>query len=315
VILEKNSPCKVNLLLNILGKRADGFHELETVLHPVGLFDTLSFSRNGKGVSLTCSDPRLPADPANLVHKAATAFLTAASISEGVRIHLEKRIPMAAGLGGGSGNAATTLLGLNELFGQPLGAEQLHAIASALGSDVPFFLQTKPALGTGRGEKILPLDFFPALRGAAFLLIHPGFGIATAWAYQQLARFPSALNGTPGRAQKLIAALQKSDPSAAASEFYNSLETPALEKFPILAIYQEFLRENGAIAALMSGSGSTTFAIVRNEAAGRELEEKVRKQFGHCWTAVVPITETDVRANHVQEKPLPFGRGVKGLAD
>src|SRR5439155_11179568 len=141
-----------------------------------------------------------------------------------IRIHLEKRIPLAAGLGGGSGNAATTLLGLNELFGHPLLPEQLAQIAASLGSDIPFFLQTKPALATGRGEKIQPLDFFPSLKGAAFLLIHPGFGIATAWAYQQLAQFPAALNGRAGRAEKLIALLQKADLSAAASEFYNSLE-------------------------------------------------------------------------------------------
>src|SRR6266436_9437575 len=251
--LEKQSPCKINLLLNILGRRADGFHELETLIHPMALYNLLRFTRKGTGIEMTCSNPSLPTDSRNLVHRAATAFLEAADITDGVQIHLEKHLPLAAGLGGGSGNAATTLLALNELFDKPLTSEQLHTIAAGLGSDIPFFLQTKPALATGRGERIQPLDFFPALRGAWFLLIHPGFGIATAWAYQQLARFPSALNGTPGRAQKLITALQKSDPSAAASEFYNSLEAPALEKFPILAIYQEFLRENGAIAALMSG--------------------------------------------------------------
>ena len=131
----------------------------------------------------------LPTDGQNLVHRAATAFLQAAKITGGVRIHLEKKIPLAAGLGGGSGNAATTLLALNELFDQPLAPEKLHELAAALGSDVPFFLQNRPALATGRGEKIQPLEDFPALRGKAFLLIHPGFGILTAWAYQALARF------------------------------------------------------------------------------------------------------------------------------
>src|SRR6266436_4108333 len=251
--LEKQSPCKINLLLNILGRRADGFHELETVIQPIALYDLLSFKQVGQGLELTCSNPNLPTDSRNLVHRAATAFLEAANITDGVQIHLEKRLPLAAGLGGGSGNAATTLLAVNELFGGPLTSEQLHAIAAGLGSDIPFFLQTKPALATERGERIQPLDFFPALRGAWFLLIYPGFGIATAWAYQQLARFPSALNGTPGRAQKLTALLQTGDLSAAAAEFYNSLEAPALEKFPLLAIYQEFLRAHGAAAALMSG--------------------------------------------------------------
>lgn len=286
--LEKKSPCKVNLILNILGKRPDGFHELETVMHPVNLFDELSFERVSSGLQLTCSDPALPTDSSNLVHRAAGLFFQKTEIRDGVRIHLEKKIPMAAGLGGGSGNAATTLLGLNELFGKPLPAKALEDIAASLGSDIPFFLQTKPGLGTGRGEKIQSLDAFPAMRGAAIFLIHPGFGISTPWAYQNLARFPSALNGTPGRAQKLISLLQGSDLRAAGKEFYNSLEAPALEKYPILALFQDFLRENGAAATLMSGSGSTTFALAQSLNAAEQLAEKFKTKFGPAnWTTVV----------------------------
>jgi len=288
--LEKKSPCKVNLLLNILGKRTDGFHELETVMQPVNFYDELAFERGGKGVRLLCSEKNLPTDSKNLVHRAATAFLSAAKISDGINIHLEKKIPLAAGLGGGSGNAATTLLALNELFDRPLSGEKLCALAASLGSDVPFFLQNKPALATGRGEKIQPLEHFPALRGKAFLLIHPGFGISTPWAYQNLARFPEALNGMLGRAQQLISKLQSNDWPAAADGFYNSLESPALDKFPVLALYQQFLRENGALAALMSGSGSTTFAIVESVPAGESLAEKFKSKFGqNCWMAIVPV--------------------------
>lgn len=287
--LQKNSPCKVNLLLNILGRRADGFHELETVFYPVNLCDQLTFTRGGNGIQLTCDDARLSTDAGNLVYRAATAFLTAAKIRDGVRIHLEKKIPLAAGLGGGSGNAATTLLGLNELFDQPLSAANLDELAASLGSDVNFFLQNGPALATGRGEKIKSLAPFPAMRGVAFLLIHPGFGISTAWAYQNLARFPAALNGHAGRAQKLIAKLQAGDLASAAGEFYNSLEAPALDKFPLLALFQDFLRGHGAAATLMSGSGSTTFAIVADASAGESLAEKFQTQFGRSnWTCVVP---------------------------
>lgn len=288
--LEKDSPCKVNLLLNILGKRPDGFHELETVFHPVNLCDRIRFQRLGHGVQLTCNDPRLPTDATNLVHRAATTYLKSALIPEGVRLLLEKRIPMAAGLGGGSGNAATTLLGLNELFGNPLPLTRLHDLAATLGSDVNFFLQAKPALATGRGEKVESLENFPALRGAHFLLIHPGFGISTPWAYQNLSRFPAALNGTPGRARKLISLLQSADLTAAGHEFYNSLEAPALEKYPVLALYQEFFREQGAAATLMSGSGSTTFAIYRDRPAAEAAREKFKPRFGDtCWTAIVPV--------------------------
>ncbi len=288
--LEKQSPCKVNLLLNILGRRADGFHELETVLQPVNVCDRLDFTSGGSGVELTCSDTSLPTDSRNLVHRAATAFLQAAKISDGIQIHLEKKIPLAAGLGGGSGNAATTLLGLNELFGRPLLPEKLHELAASLGSDTPFFLQAKPALATGRGEQIQPLDIFPALRSAMFLLIHPGFGVSTAWAYQNLARFPAALDGQPGRAQKLVGLLQAGKLQAASREFYNSLEAPVLEKHPVLALYQEFLRSHGATVTLMSGSGSTTFAIVEQKSAAETLLEKFKGKFGHtCWTAIVPV--------------------------
>jgi len=290
VRLEKKSPCKVNLLLNILGKRPDGFHELETVMEPVNLFDEIHFERGGNTVQLTCDEPALPVDSKNLVHCAAAGFLSAAKISDGVKIHLKKKIPLAAGLGGGSGNAATTLLGLNELFEEPLSVAKLRKLATSLGSDIPFFLQNKPALATGRGEKIQPLESFPALRGRAFLLIHPSFGISTPWAYQNLARFPAALNGEKGRAQRLISKLQTDDWPAVADGFYNSLEAPALDKFPVLALYQEFLRENGALAALMSGSGSTTFAVVESVPSGESLAEKFKSKFGqNCWTAVVPV--------------------------
>ena len=288
VSLEKQSPCKVNLLLNILGKRADGFHELETILYPIRVCDQLVLERTGQGIQLSCNVPGLPTDAGNLVYRAAAMFLEAANIRDGVRLELQKHIPLAAGLGGGSGNAATTLLGLNELFGEPLSPEHLQRIAAALGSDVPFFLQDQPALATGRGEQIQPLGAFPALKGAAFLLIHPGFGIATAWAYQRLARFPAALNGQPGRAQKLISLLQAADLRTAGAGFYNSLEAPALQKYPLLILFQEFLRDNGAAATLMSGSGSTTFAVARGLDAAWGLAEKFKIRFGKTyWMTVV----------------------------
>ena len=217
--LNKKSPCKVNLLLNILGRRGDGFHELETVMQPVNLCDELAFERGGNGIRLTCGEKGLPTDSRNLVFRAAEKFFAAAKISDGVKIHLRKKIPLAAGLGGGSGNAAATLLALNELFDAPIASGKLQEIAATLGSDVPFFLQGKPALALGRGEKIQPLGELPALDDKAILLIHPGFGISTPWAYQNLARFPEALNGRPGRAEELIAKLRAGDWPGAAGAF------------------------------------------------------------------------------------------------
>jgi len=278
--LALDSPCKVNLLLNILGRRPDGFHELETVMLPVPWHDRLVLDHAASGITFTCDDPRLPADDTNLVVRAARAFLTAAGLAVGVRIHLEKRIPLAAGLGGGSGDAATTLLGLNRLFGEPLALTQLHEIAASLGSDVPFFLYGRPALATGRGEQVTVLEPFTALRGCWLLLVHPGFGVATAWAYRELANHPEALNGAGGRGTELVRLLQAGDLPAACRRLYNALEAPVLRKYPVLALYQEYFRSAGALGTLMSGSGSTTFAIVADERQGRALRDGFVQRFG-----------------------------------
>lgn len=284
------SGCKVNLLLNILGRRPDGYHNLETLFLPVPLHDRLSFERLGAGVELSCSRADLPVDGTNLVHRAATAFLREAGILEGVRIHLEKHIPMAAGLGGGSGNAAQTLVGLNELFGRPLDFGTLDRLAAGLGSDVNFFLQERPALAVGRGEQVTPLEPFQVLSGRSLFLHHPGFGISTAWAYQQLGRFPEVLNGRGGRAAELAGMLQAGDLPGAMAGLYNSLEAPALEKYPVLLLIQEFLKAHGALGTLMSGSGSTTFAIFPDRASGEAAIGAFEGEFGRSgWTQVVGL--------------------------
>lgn len=288
MILHRKSPCKVNLLLNILGKRPDGFHELETLFYPVAVHDELSFEAIDAGVQLACSEPSLPVDSRNLVFRAAIKFMELARVRGGVRIHLKKNIPLAAGLGGGSANAATTLLALNELFDHPLTPEHLHELAADLGSDVPFFLQTRPAIATGRGEKIEPLESFDAFAGMYLLLIHPGFGVPTAWAYQHLAAYPNALSGAPGRVRRLAQLLGQKDSPATAAEFYNALEAPVFRKYPLLAVIQDFLKREGATDALMSGSGSTTFALLSDLPGANRMKEKVRAKFGECWMAVAP---------------------------
>jgi 4-diphosphocytidyl-2-C-methyl-D-erythritol kinase len=289
--LHRFAPCKVNLLLNILGRRADGFHELETLIHPVPVHDELEFERShGSGLQLTCSDPRLPVDARNLVHRAATAFLDESGIAEGIRIHLEKRIPMEAGLGGGSGNAAHTLLGLNELFDGPLGQETLCRLGAALGSDVVCFLDRRPAIATGRGERVEWVEPFASLRGCGLFLVHPGFGVSTPWAYRALASHPQAIAGEPGRARQLVECLRQHDLAAAAARFYNALEAPVLSKYPMLAVLQEFLLGAGAIRALMSGSGSATFALTANLETAERIQESVLSKFGaECWTAAVKL--------------------------
>lgn len=284
---ELDSPCKVNFLLNILGRRSDGFHELETVLQPLPIHDRLQFGQGGVGIQLSCSESSLAVDESNLVYQAATAFLNATGISDGVKLHLEKKLPMSAGLGGGSANAAVTLLGLNKLFDHPLQPAELSSMAATLGSDIPFFLQNGPAVGTGRGEQIQSVSPFESLQGAAALLICPGFGVSTPWAYRELSHHPDSLNGRPGRASELVQQLRGGDLRAAGGAFFNSLEAPVFRKYPLLVVLKEFLLEHGALAALLSGSGSTTFAITESRAAAESLRERVLGCFGKTnWTSI-----------------------------
>ena len=288
--LARTSCAKVNLLLNVLGRRPDGYHELETVLLPVAVEDELSLEHGGTGICLTCNVLGLPTDSRNLVYRAARAFLDRTGIREGVSLHLEKRLPIEAGLGGGSANAAATLMLLNDRFDVPLGPVDLAGLAAGLGSDVPFFLEPGPALATGRGEQIRRLAPFTALQGAWLCLVHPGFGVSTPWAYRELGGFACALEGQPGRAEGLIELLQTADARRAGAAFYNALEAPVFAKYPILKLLQEQLRRLNPLGLLMSGSGSTTFSLWPDEASAKVAEAGLRRQMGEaCWTAVVPI--------------------------
>lgn len=283
--ITRPSPAKVNFFLNVLGKRNDGFHTLETLFHPVEVSDRLSFELVEKvgSVTLRCDTEGVPTDKENLVFKAATAFLRESGVQSGVRIELEKKIPLEAGLGGGSSNAANTLLGCNELFGKPLDQRQLLSIAQSLGSDVPFFLLGRPAIGTGRGEKVDPVPYFESFKNCWIVVVHPGFGVSTAWAYNELQKYPQALNGRPGRLHDLLRLLETGLP-ANSSLFHNAFEEPVFRKFPILALIKEFFLERGAFASLMSGSGSSLFALLRDDLEAADLEVRFRERFGnHYW--------------------------------
>ena len=278
------TPCKVNLLLNILCRREDGFHELETIIQPVPLYDELRIEKDSNGIELTCSDARLTVGDGNLVYRAAVAYLGAIEQS-GVRIHLQKNLPIAAGIGAGSGNAAFTLRGLNELFDCPLDEGHLQIMAAELGSDVPFFLQDGPALGSGRGELVESVEHFPVLKGKGLLLIYPDFGVSTQWAYRELGGMPEAY-GESGQMELMIQNLR----SGKLNGFYNSLEVPVFQKYVILPVLKQFLLDEGALVALMSGSGSTTFAITEDCAVAEVLRVKYHERFGQGgWSASVEL--------------------------
>ena len=200
------SPAKINLYLRIVGKRPDGYHELETVMLPLDFGDQIALQSRKTGITLACDDPRLPTDDSNLAVRAAKVMAEAFGTDRGAKIGLKKRTPLAAGLGGGSSNAAATLLGLDRLWKLNTPSEKLHTLAASLGSDINFFMAGGAALCRGRGEKIEPV---PCKLSGAILLVNPGFGISTKWAYESWAKAApeSRLTGPPPEVSLLLRAL------------------------------------------------------------------------------------------------------------
>lgn len=283
------TPAKVNLLLQVLGKRPDGFHELETILLPVPLYDTLEFHFGGIEQTLECDQPEAPVGESNLVLRAAQLFAQATHLNAGLHVRLVKAIPAEAGLGGGSSDAAATLLALNREFDSPLEEAALRALAAQLGADVPFFLNPVPTLARGRGEQIEPLPPLRALDGCHLLLVRPDFGVPTAWAYENLARFPKVLRGEPGRAAAVAQRLAAGDRQSF-EELSNALEVPVFDKYPVLELLRDHLLESGALAALLSGSGSTVYGVFENEDQARLAREELRQHFGDKnWSAILPV--------------------------
>ena len=266
------APAKINLSLRVLAKRPDGFHEIETLMAPISLADTLDIDcTETPGVAFTCSDATLPVDDNNLVVRAAKLFFERTKISAGIRIHLEKYVPHGAGLGGGSSDAATALIGLNNLFDAKLDTPTLSAMAAELGSDIPFFVCRSAAMCRGRGELVEPVPFREKL---PLLLLKPAFGVPTPWAYKRWIESVE-LPGIPYAAQ-----------SFPWGTLVNDLERPVFEKYIFLAMLKRWLLAQPEVAgALMSGSGSTTIALLRDESMGAALIEKAHAEFGpDLWT-------------------------------
>lgn len=263
------APAKINLWLRVLGKRPDGYHQVETVLQTISFADTLTLTAEAGGIALTCSDPRLPCNEHNLAYRAA-ALLAREAPGRGVHIHLEKRIPWRAGLGGGSSDAAAVLRGLNQLWGLNWPWQQLLPLAQALGADVPFFLQGGTGIGRGRGDE---LEMLPVRPDLALVLIQPPFGLSTPKVYsdwQPLDARPPA-----GDLSDLALALQQSDTQALGHLLHNDLEEPAFRLAPELATVRQKLSQAG-FPCLLSGSGACLFAIVpgiSNEPAVRWLHK------------------------------------------
>jgi 4-diphosphocytidyl-2-C-methyl-D-erythritol kinase len=267
------APAKINLSFRIKARRLDGFHEIETMIAPVSLYDQLSIEQlpAGRGIELTCDDPSLPTGHDNLVMKAARLFLDAAQSNAGIAIALQKRIPHGAGLGGGSSDAATTLLGLNQLLGAGLDEQRLAQIAAAIGSDVPFFIFESAAICRGRGELVEPVT---SVRRMPLLLLKPEFGVATPWAYSRWQQ------------SRELPGIDYAPQQFAGTTFVNDLERPVFEKHLFLAQMKTWLRAQPEVAAaILSGSGSTVLAALRDPLASDALAARAKTALdARLWT-------------------------------
>ncbi len=316
--LRLRAPAKVNLVLAVLGRRSDGYHEVETILQQVGLWDDLRLEVAEEGIHLVCSAADLPIGPSalpaaeeNLAYRAARLLRDLSGCRRGVRISLTKRIPIGAGLGGGSSDAAVVLWGLNRLWGLGWTREALQEASKTLGSDVPAFLGGVAALGRGRGDLLEP---FPPLPPCWIVLVNPGFPLRTGWVYarfdeEEIKRsrdqetlerqldtgisLPDRQGGlTKLRDHNTLLALaaQQGDLRGVANAMYNSLEEVVAPRFPDVPAMGQALLEAGALGAAMTGSGPTVFGLFSDETTARAAAQKVAKR--GWWAAPVQVLTT-----------------------
>jgi len=276
------SPAKLNLFLAITGRRADGFHDLVSVVAPVDFGDTLEMETTEGGFSLACDDPALEVDETNLVLRAARAFAAATGWTGGAKFSLVKRIPMGAGLGGGSSNAAATLRGLNEIAGSPLSGERLAELAAQLGSDCVLFLKGGPVIMRGRGERVesLPADAAGRLRGRRVLLFKPGFSISTVWAYRRMAAGAPDSYLPSEAAEARLAVWLATSGMPGEELLFNNMEGPAFAKYVALPVMLDVLRAEFGLAPCMSGSGSACFALLPDGTAVEPIQARIREYWG-----------------------------------
>ena len=276
--LQLKAPAKVNYRLDVLGKRADGYHDLRMVMQRVDLCDDVEIAlTDTPGIRVACGSAGVPDGPGNIAWRAADALLKLSDKQVGIDISITKKIPVAAGLGGGSSDAATVLMGVNELLELGLSDQRLMEIGVKLGADVPFFIFKKPALAEGIGDQLSALDQVPLLW---IVLVNAGIHVSTAWVYQNLqltnkapvAKIPSSYSNLDEVCELLS----------------NDLEPVTIAKYPLVHELKELLIAAGAHGSLMSGSGSTVFGVFAEESAARQAASEMKKKYG--WFAVAVRT-------------------------
>ncbi len=278
--LKLPSFAKINWTLEVLGRRPDGYHELRTLLQTVSLCDELRFTLTDGAIELVCDHPEVPCDQTNLIHRAATLVRELTGSKYGVRVELTKRIPLAAGLGGGSSNAAVTLLALSRLWNVPLSLRELFSLATRLGADVPCFLLGGTCLGIGRGEEVYPLA---DIQAEHLLLVNAAIAIPTQEVYAKLPPEltkprPIAMMPFTLEAAYICASHQSGPPP----RLVNDLERPVLARYPLLRELKQRLTRAGARAALMSGSGSTIFGVFDTQATSSAALQEMSQAGWWC---------------------------------
>ncbi len=272
-VMQVSAPAKINLSLKILNRRSDGFHEIETLIATISLCDELKIDEQKQGIAFRCDDPSVPQGDDNLAVRAANVFFSSTKVNPSISIELKKGIPHGAGLGGGSSDAAATLLALNQLFQTKLTRDDLAKLGSTIGSDVPFFIFESAAICRGRGELVEPTKLQKRL---SILLMKPEFGVASEWAYS---RWQDSRE-IPGVSYQVR--------EFAGQTFVNDLERPVFEKFVFLAELKMWLLKQPEVgAALMSGSGSTIFAVMRQNVDVDLVAKRAREELDRAlWTRV-----------------------------
>jgi 4-diphosphocytidyl-2-C-methyl-D-erythritol kinase len=271
--LRLESPAKVNLRLEILKRREDGYHELRTVFQKISLHDTLYFSlKKGREVSITANHPKLPVRKKNLVYRAVQSVLKVSGYRGGVHVEIEKRIPLGAGLGGGSSNAATTMKALNQLLEMNLPEKELMRMGLEIGADVPFFFLESAAIGSGVGERLKKVK----LPNLWYVLIYPNFEVSTRWAYQNFVLTKQQFRFNLHEFLKT--------PDGISRILLNHLEAVVSKKYPQIGIMKKTLLSAGALGALMTGSGPTVFGLFQEaKSAARAYEKIGRMVRGKGW--------------------------------
>ena len=268
----EKAPAKINLCLNVLGKREDGFHDMEMVMTTIDLADRLSFSMESEDITVDSNSSFMPLDERNIVHKTAQLLKDTYNVQSGAAIFIEKTIPIAAGLGGGSTDAAATLRALNRLWGLNLPLEELADLGEKIGADVPFCVYSQTAYVTGKGERVNPIKPFPP---SWVIAVKPPKGISSWTVFKdlkvdELARYPI---------NKMVDAINKGDYKESIAYVGNALEGKAMKQHPSIEIIKEKMLQFGADAALMSGTGPTVFGLTQNYTKAKRITNGLK---GFC---------------------------------